>query len=507
MSDQSKNKQPAQSPDIFFRTDHLKSDLKSRSIQGGAITIASQILKFVLQIGGTLFLARLLSPEDFGLIGMVAIILNFVELFKDLGLSTATLQKAEINHAQVSTLFWINVGLSIFISFLVIVLAPSITAFYSEPRLTWIVIALSGNFLLGGLTVQHLALLRRQMHFGIIARIEIASMSVGVAIAIASALLGGSYWALITWRIAQSITIVIGVWLSCRWRPGLPQWNSEIRSMLKFGSNLAAAGILNYFSRNADNFLIGRFWGAQQLGLYAVAYKLLLLPIEQINSPITNVALPTLSRLQNEPEKYTQYYYKALLIITTLGMPIVGFLFIDINKLIPLTLGQQWLDAVPIFQFLIPAAYVGTFNVATGWAFTSLGQADRQLKYVAIASISNVAIFLISVRWGTIGVAAAYGLSRPLFILTGLLYCYHGTALSIGKLAKTLSSPFIASVSAIAVVYSMNQFSVVGTNALVSMAIDLIAYCLVYLGSWLILPNGNTSLKDIIILAKSLKKT
>ncbi len=150
----------------FFDTEYLKADLKGRSVRGGAVTMAAQGIKFFLQIGSTVVLARLLTPEDFGLIAMVTAVTGFVMMFKDMGLSMATVQRAEIDHAQISTLFWINVVLSLAFMLLTATLAPAIAWFYSEPRLTWITLALAGAFIFSGFTVQHQALLRRQMNFG-----------------------------------------------------------------------------------------------------------------------------------------------------------------------------------------------------------------------------------------------------------------------------------------------------------------------------------------------------
>ncbi|MGD1918579.1 MAG: lipopolysaccharide biosynthesis protein [Pleurocapsa sp.] len=323
----------------YFNTEHLKTDLKQRSVRGGVVTIASQASKFTLKFGSIAILARLLPTEDYGLIGMATVIIGFVEYFKDLGLSAATIQQQKINHQQVSTLFWINLGVSFLIALIVALIAPAIAAFYHEPRLKAITLGLAINFIFGGLTIQHQALLKRQMQFTNLAKIEIVSMLVGVVVAIVAAYSGLGYWSLGLMTLATGIINAMGVWIACRWRPGLPSRGSGVRSLLTYGRNLTSFRLINYFSRNLDNILIGRRWGSQQLALYAQAYRLLLLPIQQINSPIHSVAIPTLSSLQGEPEKHGRYYYKAILLITTLGMPIVAFMFATAHDLILLMLG------------------------------------------------------------------------------------------------------------------------------------------------------------------------
>ena len=492
-----------------FSTTHLQADLKNRSVRGGAITIAAQASKFILKFGSMALLARLLTPDDYGLIGMATVITGFVEYFKDLGLSAATIQRSQINHQQVSTLFWINFGVGCLMTVAVALIAPAIANFYQEPRLETITLGLAANFVFSGLTVQHQALLRRQMEFTKLAIIEIMAMAMGVLTAIIAAYYGLNYWALVLMLMATAITNVIGVWLACDWRPGLPKWDSQVGSMLSYGGNLTGFGIVNYFSRNLDNVLIGRRWGSQQLGLYAQAYKLLLLPIQQINNPITSVAMPTLSSLQTDPLRYCRYYYKAILLITTTGMPIVAFMFATADRVILLMLGQQWLGAVPLFRFLMPAAFVGTFNVAGGWVYQSLGRTDRQFRIGTVMAIITSTIFLISVNWGAVGVAAAYGITQPLLTTIGIAYSYRDTPLRWQQLLNTIFRPGFASLAAALAVMGIDRLIFTNNNynnLLSSLSINFVLYTLLYLIIWYSLPGGKQTSREIWSVLQAVKQ-
>lgn len=490
----------------FFDTKHLKADLRSRSIRGGAVTVAAQASKFAIQMTSTVVLGRLLTPEDYGLIAMVTVVINFVQMFKNLGLSTATIQQEEINHQQVSTLFWINVGISFIITLLLIALAPVIAGFYDEPRLTAIMLVLASVFIFSGLSVQHEALLKRQMCFTSLAKIAVISLLMSLIIAIIFAWSKAGYWALVSLQLTSVITYTVGVWIACSWRPGLPVWNSGIRSMLAFGGNLTAFNCLNYVSRNLDNVLIGRYWGSQELGLYAKAYQLILLPIQQINLPMTSVALPTLSCLQAQSEQYRRYYYKALLSITTLGMALVAFTFASADKMILFFLGQQWLAIVPIFRLLMPAAFIGTLNVAESWVYQSLGRTDRQFRLGLVMSTIDVLIFVVSVRWGAVGVAAAYGLSRPILWLPRILYCYRGTPLRLTDLVSTLLHPALASIGAAAILMGINQLLPAGMNWAIALGLDCLMYGLLYLTIWMVLPNGRQTLWEMLLMLKEFRQ-
>lgn len=493
-------------PDHYFRTDHLKADLKNRSLKGGAITIIGQALRFSLRMGSTIILARLLTPEDYGLIGMVAVIINFVALFKDLGLSVATIQRAELNHNQVSTMFWINVGVGVAIMLLTIALAPTIAWFYQEPRLISITIILATGLLLGGLSVQHEALLKRQMRFGHLAIIEITSMFVGSATAIISAWYGAGYWSLVIFQMNAQITITVAVWFMCGWRPGLPKWDSSIRSMLAIGGNYTGFSILNYFSTNLDNILIGSALGPKPLGLYDKAYQLLLLPLRQINLPIKNVAIPTLSSLHTEPERYKVYYHKAILLMTTFGMPLVVLLFVIADKLVPMLLGKQWTDVVPIFRVLSLAAFLSTFSMAAGFAFISFGRTDRQFRWSIIASILTTLSFIIGIQWGVIGVAAGFSISRLIIQPLEIIYCYQGLPLKITDLLITLSMPSFTSVGAGILLWTLHFLVTINTTDSLAISIDIIFYSLFYVGLWLIFPKSRQTLKELLKLLKEFRR-
>ena len=246
----------------YLKTSHLQADLGKRGARGAVVMMTSQGLKALLQIASTVVLARLLTPDDFGVIAMAATAMNFVMIFKDLGLSQATMQREHLTGSQVTTLFWLNVLFSVGLMLIVIALAPLIALFYDEPRLTEVTMALSVGFLLTGLSVQSEALLKRQMRFIPIAVVDFSATAIGFVAGIVSALLGIGYWALVVMRLAQQAAAPVGVALACGWRPGRPCWDPSAANLVRFGGHITGFSLLNYFSRNADNVLIGWYWGA-----------------------------------------------------------------------------------------------------------------------------------------------------------------------------------------------------------------------------------------------------
>jgi PST family polysaccharide transporter len=493
----------AQSP---FDTEHLKSDIKQRSLRGGAATMLGEGVRFVIRIVSTMVLARLLVPADFGLVAMVTAVTGFAGLLGDIGLSMATIQKAEINHQQISTLFWINAGMGALVGLVTAALAPLIAWFYGEPRLTMITVALAGLFLVGGVTVQHAALLKRQMRFVTLQSIQVVSALAGVGAAILCAWMGAGYWALVVMQAASTLAQGVGVWLVCGWRPGLPRTRSGVRSMLVFGGNITAFNVVNYFARNVDHILIGRFWGPEPLGLYNKAYGLLMMPLKQINMPLHSVVIPALSRLRDDLAHYRSYYLKTAFLITLVSTPVIGWFIVCSEDLILVMLGPQWLPASDIFSVLGIAALVQPLYFTQGWLHMSAGRSDRYLRWGLVASGLTVLGFLIGVPYGPIGVAASYAVVSWAIIAPCMWYAGHSAGISardiFGAVYKNLLAGIGSIVAAILLIEHTLELKGAWANLLWGFLIVGLAYCLLLLSLY----RSLSPLRELLTIARAFTK-
>jgi O-antigen/teichoic acid export membrane protein len=483
--------------DEYFKTGHLKEDLGVRTVRGGAVTLVSQGATFLITLLATALMARLLTPQDYGLIGMVAIFTNFIAMFKDMGLSAATVQRPEITNAQISTLFWLNVVLSVAVMTITMALAPAVAWFYGDWRLLGITVASSVGFLFGGLSIQHEALLRRQMRFVILAAVGIISMIFGYIVGIITAWHGWKYWALISSQLAVAISNTGIVWFVCRWRPGFPKRGTGVRSMVTFGSNLTGFGIINYFSRNLDNLLIGRIWGPQQLGLYNKSYQLMMLPIDQINVPIYSVAVPALSRLADADEKYRQVYLRMLEKIAILTMPPVALMIATSDWIVQIVLGPQWSEASRIFVLLGITGLFQPIANTTGWLFMSQGRGDRLLRWGLISGPLTMASIILGMPWGAVGVAAAYAAVRVL-VTDPLLYWFVGRAGPVRTIDfyRTMAPFAFASFCVVLVLLGFRNWSRI-SNPLIGVSICFLLTIFVTVLALYILPAGRRALKDL----------
>lgn len=484
--------------DDVFRTDHLNADLAQRSTRGGMLTLASQAIKFLISTGAMIIVARLLTPEDYGLVGMVVILIGFFWMFQYLGLPAATVRWKELSHTQVSNLFWINVALSTVIAVIVLACAPLLAWFYKEPRLTGIAAGYALVVFLTGISIQHLAILQRQMRFTALAIIDIVAVVIGLVMTIVAAWRGAGYWALVLNQLIVSLLTIVGAWSVCRWRPGLPSRDSELRSMLTFGGDLTGYHFATFFAQNSDNALIGKFWGAYQLGIYSRAYQMLLTPIGQVIMPLGSVAVPALSRLADTPERYRAAYLKIVEKIAMLTMPAVVFTIATSDWLILLLLGRQWSDASPVFMMLGIAAIVQPVAKTGTWLMVTQGRSREMLNWGIVgASIAVIAI-LVGLPWGAKGVAASYALSE-LCISTPLMFWYIGRRGPVrARDVLVTVGPSICAAASSLIVLSLARAWLAGfTHLIARLAIAFVITVSVSLLVFLLLPSGRSSIRGL----------
>ena len=248
------------------------------ALRGGLAKLISQAGNSVLRLGFMIVAARLLEPKDFGLVAMVTVFTAVLDLFSTAGLSSAAVQKSTINNEQISTLFWINILVGVMLSILCVLIAPLIVAFYHEPRLFWVTVAMGAGFLFNAAGVQHLALLQRQMRYVTPGGNRIFMSADKSWPRLCLALAGYGYWALVAAAIALPAAMTVSTWMATGWIPGRPSWNAGIRSMLHFGGTLTLNGVISYLTYNFDKFIVGRVWGATALGYYGVASQLINTP-------------------------------------------------------------------------------------------------------------------------------------------------------------------------------------------------------------------------------------
>lgn len=487
----------------WFNTEHLSGNLKSRSVSGGFSTIVGQLISFLLNISSTIFMARLLTPDDYGLVAMVTAITGFVVIFKDMGLSAAVIQKEQIDQKQVSAVFWINAAISFGIGLIIAIMAPILANFYKEPRLLEITLVFAASIFITGLSLQHNALMKRQMKFKALSFIQIGCTTVSVLIGILMAWLGYGYWAIVAYMVLNPVISVAILWLVCDWRPSFTVKALEVGSLLKFGAGITGFDLVNYFSRNMDYVLIGKYVGSGALGVYTKAYQLLMLPITQLRDPLNSVALPALSSLQNDPDKYQRFYRRFLFALSFFSMPLVIFMAVFAEELILTVLGSQWIAAGPIFRLLAFAAFIQPSLSTIGLVLITSGMVKRYFYWGVINAVVVVTAFFIGVQWGVQGVAVAYAVVTYLLLFPALLFCFRGAPVSTTNFLKEIALPAVFSLlSGAAMFLFKSYFGQLPDIALCAAGFAVGAS--IYLASWCATKTSRIKANQVLELASVL---
>ena len=423
-------------------------DLKERTLRGGLAKVFSQGASFVLRIGSLAALARLLNPEDFGLVGMVSVVSGIFSLFKDAGLSTVTIQRETISDREVSALFWLNMLVGLTLATLLIAVAPFLAAFYREPRLVPVALVLSSGFLFSSVGVQHQALLSRQMRFTALASVEVIAVLSSVVVGLITAWSGLGYWALVAMAVVVPAVSSVAYWFLVPWVPSRPRREPGVSAMIRFGGTLSLNTLLIYIMFNADKFVIGKLWGAETLGLYGRASQLISLPTENLNSAIGAVAISGLARAQTDPSLFRSYFLKGYSLLCSLTVPVMVSCALFADDIVYVLLGAKWTSAAVIFRLLAPAFTAFSFITPLGWILLATGRARRGLNMAFVLVPSVILGCMAGLPYGPEAVALGLSVSMVLLTPPMVMWARYDTVVTNSDLIQSLKPAVFSSIGA-----------------------------------------------------------
>src|SRR6266478_4323810 len=414
----------------YFEDHSESTDLGRRALRGGVVSVAMQYGNGVLQIVAAVVLARLLAPEDFGLVAIVTVLTSFAPFLIDFGLGDATAQKSKITRSQVSSLFWLSSGIGLAIAMVVAACSPLISWIYRDPQLEIIALYSAITFVLYGVSNQHLALLRRTMQFGRIAQIQTLSTLAGIAIAIATAIYGYGYWALVIRPITSALCAAIGAWFACRWRPRFPVLDNEVKSMVRFGLHVVGFSVTYTVARALDRIGLGLFYRPDDVGYYQNAIALYDNSIFSALIQLHTVGSTALSKLQSNPAALRQKYEAALSALAFFVMPASAILSVTAEDVTVLLLGERWRAAGFLLSIIALRGIFHAVEGSQGWLHLSIGRADRWRNWGIVSLIVQLAAVLGGLPFGATGVAVAVVIASLLMAVPSITYA--GQPIGIG---------------------------------------------------------------------------
>jgi lipopolysaccharide exporter len=460
--------------------------LKFKTVSGIKWSTISQVGRQGTQLLTTVILARLLTPSDFGLVGMAMVIVGFIGIFKDLGTSAAIIQRKELSESLLTSIFWINVGFGILAMIILYFFAPVGAMLYHEPRVTVVLQVLSTSFFISSLGILHQALLERSVSFESLAKLELISVFVGAIVGIGLALNNRGVWSLVFQTLTTVSIATVLLWQSSSWRPQwLFHWN-EVKAVRRFSLNLTGYNIFNYFARNVDYLLIGRYLGAQDLGYYTLAYRILLFPLQNISAVIGRVTYPVFSTIQDDNKRFASAYLKVVEGIALIAFPLMMGVLALAKPFILTFFGEKWQQVIPLVMILAPIGLIQSVGATVGPIYQVKGRTDWMLHWGFGAGTFTILSIIIGLYWGIVGVAAAYAIASLILLYPNFAIPFRLINLKFVQMLKVLrrsllnsSLMFITVILVRAVLPPwFSDFAVLG----VSVAVGTVTYAVT---SWL----------------------
>ena len=430
----------------------ILDETRSRVLRGIAWKTISSITLQTSRIVTAVLLARLLTPHQYGLAGMVLVVSSLVAIFADLAFGAALVQRRNLSEDDRSTVFWTSAGVGLIFTLGGIAASPLVADFYGEPAVASLFAAFSLSFVVTSLASTQSALLIREMNFRSLELRKMASYVSGGGVGIGVAAAGYGAWAIIAQQLVAAVVSTVLLILLSPWRPRFVYSLDSLKRLGAFSGNVFGARLLFYFNRNADNLLIGRFLGPTALGAYTVSYNVMLTPMSDVAEPVTEVLFPAFSRHQDEPSRIAAAWMRVNRLVGSVTVPGMLGLIIVAPDFVDTLLGHKWSLAIPVIQIL---AWVGLLQSLQRLNSSILAARDRAnvlFRYSVIVLVVTLAAFVAGLPWGIVGIAAAYAI-----VSTGLEPYYTwltARALGVGLLdfARALSGVAQAAVFMAAVV-------------------------------------------------------
>lgn len=388
--------------------------MRQRVIGGFGWVGLSQIAMQITRVLVALVVARLLTPEEYGLAALTLVFASLVLVFSDFALGAALVQRKTLSEDARCTAFWFTIACGASFTVLGVVASGPIAALYGHPETQPLFAVLSLSFLLTALGATQQALLLREMNFRRLELLTICGALAGAPVAIALAAAGTGAWAIIGQQLAVAAVTTVLMWRGSSWRPSMRFSKASLRDLWSFSGYVVGHRLLFYLHANADRFIIGRFIGAGALGAYAIAHNVMLQPAARIGGPLQRILAPAFARMQDEPERIAVAWARVVRLLAAVSVPALGGLIVVADEFVTVALGDRWAAAVPLVQIL---AWVGILTALQSINMDVLMARDRTLLMFrfSLAFVPvHIAAFAIGAQWGVVGVAVAYAISSTL---------------------------------------------------------------------------------------------
>jgi len=455
--------------------------LKQKVLTGTKWVALTNIFRQILQLISLFILARLLTPDDFGLFAILMIFVGFMQMFTDMGTGAALIQIKNPSEKLLSSVFFFNIFVGLALCLILISISGSIATFFGNPQVQELLQIISVVFIIASFGVVQKALYDKKMDFKKITIIESISQLLGLLVGIYSAMEGLGVYSLINQTLSGSIIRVLLIWFYSNWRPLFHFALEDIKQIWDFTKNYTLFDTINYFARNADNFLIGKFLGSPALGVYSMAYKMMLYPLQNISRTLLRILFPAFAQIQDDTIKFQKAYLRVIFFIALVSFPIMIGLMATADVLVPVLFGDKWKELDILLIILAPIGMIQSIVTTTGSIYMAKGNTRLLLKIGIVSSIVTVAFFIIGLPYGVKGVALFYVLSNFIMLYPVLKLAWGQIELSVKRgISEILPILIISIIMGICVVSLGRIFHSFYHNSLLQLIIMILGGIIVY---------------------------
>lgn len=411
------------------------------SIRWAAI---SQFGRIASQLISVTVLSRIMPQQAYGVLAMAMTITNLAFLFRDLGMSTVIIQRETLTETLKSAVHSVNVFTGFATMGILLALSLPAAHVFRVDELALVIAALSLIFPIAGFGLLSQALIERDAGFRLLARIEVVSMTSGLATSISLALNGAGVWSLVGQMLVSTLATNVQLHLAVRGRTRLSYAWREILPVLRLGRNVSLFRVLLYVEQNADGMIIGRALGAIPLAIYAMSSKITLFPLQNITGPISRALFPAFSRNQNSRAAMAATYLRSVGAICIVAAPLMAAVCVMRADLSLLLFGPKW-DGVPaVLQWLAPVGFFQAITATTGVVFLALDRTGLMLKLGIVGCVLQLTSYLIGVRWGIQGVAASFFVANLINLVPCMACVMQCLEIRPKRLLDTVARPLLA---------------------------------------------------------------
>lgn len=477
----------------------MSEEIGRTAVRGVFWTGLGQLLRQLVQVVGSVVLARLLVPADFGLLGMGLFFIGIGQLFADFGIGSAIIQARSEDRIILSSCFWLNMGVAGVLAVALFAASPLIAAFYRRADLAPLVAALSFNLLLAGLQSVPSAMLYRDMRFADLARAQVLGSLAGALVAIALASLGAGVWALVAQPLVGSSVVLLVSLLALRWRPHVEFSWPKVKPLAHFSFALLGTSLVGYANRNFDSLLVGRFLGAGPLGLYSMAIQLMLYPLQQVSSVIVRVLFPTLVQIRDDLPRMRSAYLKAVGAIAIVTFPMMGGLFAVTDDFVRVVFGPEWSGMAPVLKVLTWVGMMQSVGTTVGTIYLSMGRPGVALRVSLVAAPVLIGGMIAGLPWGILGVAIGYGIASLLLFYYVAMTAFRLVDLRLADFHRVIFRSFVVTLVMVALVIAI-VYMLGALPPLIRLVIAVCSGAVAYVAFSMMF--NRTQIREIIALLK-----